>query len=153
VGIAQPSVEALDMSILHRPSRLDVHQPNLPVFRPAQHATRCELWSVVRAQTPESIRQAGANIFSIYDRLPGDRRLMIMIRGAGHYMFSDDGAMLKSPLVLRVIRTLGIVRIDGRRQVAVTEHYISIFFDVYLKGALASELRNRPEYPEIKYVR
>src|ERR1019366_2269705 len=47
--VAQPSVEALDMSILHRPSRLDVHQPNFPVFRPAQHATRCELWSVVRA--------------------------------------------------------------------------------------------------------
>lgn len=105
------------------------------------------------AQTPESIRQAGANIFSIYDRLPGDRRLMIKIRGAGHYMFSDDGAMLKSPLVMRVIRTLGIVRIDGRRQVAVTEHYVNIFFDVYLKGALASELRAQPEYPEIEYVR
>jgi dienelactone hydrolase len=105
------------------------------------------------AQTPESIRQAGANIFSIYDRLPGDRRLMIMIRGAGHYMFSDDGAMLKSPLVMHVIRTLGIVRIDGRRQVAVTRHYISTFFDVYLKGALASELRNQPGYPEIEYVR
>src|ERR1019366_1406070 len=47
--VAQPPVEAFDMSILHRPSRLDVHQPNLPVFRPAQHATRGELWSVVRA--------------------------------------------------------------------------------------------------------
>jgi dienelactone hydrolase len=105
------------------------------------------------AQTPESIRKAGANIFSIYDRLPSDRRLMIMIRGAGHYMFSDDGAMLKSPPVMRVIRTLGIVRIDGRRQVAVTRYYISTFFDVYLKGALASELRAQPGYPEVEYVR
>src|ERR1039458_8264264 len=47
--VAQPSVEALDMAILHRPSRLDVHQPNLPVFRPAQHAPRGELRAVVRA--------------------------------------------------------------------------------------------------------
>src|ERR1019366_2546706 len=48
--VAQPPMEAFDMSILHRPSRLDVHQPNLPVFRPAQLATRGELRSVVRAQ-------------------------------------------------------------------------------------------------------
>ena len=33
------------------------------------------------AGEPEAIRQAGANIHSIYDRLPEDRRLMIMIRG------------------------------------------------------------------------
>src|ERR1700736_6350012 len=38
---------------------------------------------------PDAIRHAGANIHSIYDRLPSNRRLMIMIRGAGHYMFSD----------------------------------------------------------------
>jgi dienelactone hydrolase len=104
------------------------------------------------AQTPEAIRQAGANIRSIYDRLPGDRRLQIMIRGANHYLFSD-GAMLKSPLVMRALRALGIVRIDGRRQVVVTAHYISAFFDVYLKGAPASELQSRPEYPEVEYIR
>src|SRR6202047_2216304 len=104
------------------------------------------------AGEPEAIRQAGANIHSIYDRLPDDRRLMIMIRGADHYRFSDDGAMLKSPLMLRVLRTVGVVRLDGRRQVALTAHYISTFFDVYLKGAPASELMSRPEYPEIEYV-
>jgi predicted dienelactone hydrolase len=97
-------------------------------------------------------RPVKANIHSIYDRLPSDRRLLIMIRGASHYMFSDDGAMLKSPLVMRVMRTLGIVRLDGRRQVAVTAHYISTFFDVYLQGAPASKLQNQPEYPEIEYV-
>jgi predicted dienelactone hydrolase len=100
----------------------------------------------------EAIRQAGVNIHSIYDRLPSDRRLMITIRGAGHYMFSDDGAMLKSPFVMRVLRTVGVVRLDGRRQVALTAHYISAFFDVYLKGAPASELMRQPEYPEIEYV-
>ena len=104
------------------------------------------------AGEPEAIRQAGANIHSIYDRLPDDRRLMIMIRGADHYRFSDDGAMLKSPLMMRVLRTVGVVRLDGRRQVALTAHYISIFFDVYLKGAPAPQLKSQPEYPEIEYV-
>lgn len=104
------------------------------------------------AGEPEAIRQAGANIHSIYDRLPDDRRLMIMIRGADHYRFSDDGAMLKSPLMMRVLRTVGVVRLDGRRQVALTAHYISTFFDVYLKGAPAPQLKSQPEYPEIEYV-
>ena len=103
------------------------------------------------AQTPESIRQAGANIHSIYDRLPSDRRLEIVIQGANHYMFSD-GAMLKSPLVTRAMRTLGIVRLDGRRQVAVTAHCISTFFDVYLKGAPASEFKSQSDYPELEFV-
>jgi predicted dienelactone hydrolase len=96
-------------------------------------------------------RPVMANIRSIYDRLPGDRRLLLMIPGANHYMFSD-GAMLKSPLVMRVLRTLGIMRLDGRRQIAVTTHYISTFFDVYLQGAPASELQRQPEYPEIEYI-
>ena len=93
-----------------------------------------------------------ANIRSIYDRQPGDRRLEIVIRGANHYMFSDDGAMLKSPLLMRVLRMLGLARIDGRRQVAIATHYISTFFDVYLKGAPASELVSQPGYPEVEYI-
>jgi len=105
-----------------------------------------------RSESDVETRRVEANIRSIYDRLPSDRRLEIMVRGANHYMFSDDGAMLKSPLVMRVMRTLGIVRLDGRRQVAVAAHYISTFFDVYLQGAPASELQNQPEYPEIEYV-
>src|SRR3982074_116724 len=104
------------------------------------------------ASEPEAIRHAGANIHSIYDRQPSDRRLMIMIRGGNHYMFSDDGAMLKSPLVMRVLCTVGVVRLDGQRQVALAAHYVSTFFDVYLKGAPASELMSQPEYPEIEYL-
>ena len=104
------------------------------------------------AGQPDAIRQAGANIHSIYDRLSNDRRLMIVIRGAGHYGFSDDGAMLKSPFVMRVLRTVDVVRLDGRRQVALTAHYISTFFDVYLKGAPGSQLLSQPEYPEIEYA-
>jgi hypothetical protein len=103
------------------------------------------------AETPEAIRQAGANIRSIYDRLPRDRRLEIVIQGANHYMFSD-AAMLRSPLVMRALRTLGIVPLDGPRQVAVTAHCISTFFDVYLKGAAVSEIKSQSEYPEIEIV-
>ena len=104
----------------------------------------------VDAGTPEAIRHAETNIRSIYDRLPSDRRLEIVIRGANHYMFSD-GAMLKSPLV-GTLRTLGIVSLDGRRQIAVTAHCIRTFFDVHLKGAPASELKSQSEYPEIEII-
>lgn len=97
-------------------------------------------------------RQVEANIRSIYDRLPSDRRLQIMIRGANHFGFNDDGAMLKSPLVMRVLHALGIVHLDGRRQVAVTAYYIHTFFNVYLKGAPASELNSQTNYPEIEYM-
>jgi hypothetical protein len=76
---------------------------------------------------------------------------MITIRGANHYMFSD-AAMWRSPLLMRALRTLGIMRLDGRRQIAVTAHYISTFFDVYLKGAPPSDLKSQPEYPEVEYV-
>jgi hypothetical protein len=93
-----------------------------------------------------------ANIRSIYDRQPGDRRLEIVIRGANHYMFSDDGAMLKSPVLMRVLHMLGLVRIDGGRQVAIATHYISTFFDVYLKKAPASELLSQAGYPEVEYI-
>jgi dienelactone hydrolase len=96
-------------------------------------------------------KQIEANFASIFDRLPSERRLQITIRGANHYLFSDD-AMLRSPPVMRALRTFGFVGIDGRRQIAVTDHYISTFFDVYLKGAPASELKSQPEYPAVEYI-
>lgn len=75
-----------------------------------------------------------------------------MIRGANHYGFSDDGAILKAPLLMRALRTAGIVRLSGLRQIAVTGHYVTTFFDVYLKREPASELENRAQYPEIEYI-
>src|SRR5271156_5641475 len=47
--VAQPSVEAFDVAVLHRASRLDVHQPDLPVLRPGQYAPRGKLRPIVRA--------------------------------------------------------------------------------------------------------
>ncbi len=90
-------------------------------------------------------RQIEANIQSIYDRLPPDGRLRVAIRGANHFFFSDDVALLN--------RMLGIVGIDGRRQLAVTTYCVHSFFDAYLKGAGVS----KPEissslYPEIKVL-
>jgi len=97
--------------------------------------------------------QIGANIQSIYDRLPPEGRLRIAIRGANHFLFSDDGALLKSHIVLRTLRTLGILGIDGRRQLAVAAYCLRSFFDAYLKGAGVSRLKiSSPLYPEIEVL-
>jgi predicted dienelactone hydrolase len=97
-------------------------------------------------------RQVAADIRSIYNRLPSDRRWMILIEGGNHYMFSDDTAMLKSPLLMRILRALRVVRIGGSRQLALTAHCINSFFDVYLKGAPASKLEKQETYPEVVYM-
>jgi len=97
--------------------------------------------------------QVGADIRSIYDRLPPDERVFLEIRGANHFLFSDDGALLKSHIVLRTLRILGIVGIDGRRQLAVTAYCLRSFFDAYLKGAGVSRLNiSSPLYPEIQVL-
>ena len=95
-----------------------------------------------------------ANIQSIYDRLPPEGRLRIAIHGANHFLFSDDGALLKSHVVLRALRMAGIVGIDGRRQLAVTAYCVHSFFDAYLKGTSAARL-DLPSsiYPEIRVLR
>lgn len=105
-----------------------------------------------RESDPES-RQILANIQSIYDRLPPDGRLRIEIRGANHFLFSDDGALLKSHIVLRTLRMLGIVGIGGHRQLAVTRYCVHSFFDAYLKGTGPSRLKiSSLLYPEIQVL-
>jgi dienelactone hydrolase len=74
-----------------------------------------------RESGPQS-REIMANIQAIYDRLPVDRRLRIAIRGAAHFAFSDDGALFKSHVVHGVARMLGYLRIEPRRQLAVTAY-------------------------------
>jgi dienelactone hydrolase len=99
------------------------------------------------------VRQILADIQSVYDRLPPDGRLRIVIRGANHFLFSDDGALLKSHLVLRTLRMLGILGIDGRRQLAVTAYCVHSFFDAYLKKTDPSRLKiSSPLYPEIQVL-
>jgi len=99
---------------------------------------------------PEKIM---ADIQSIYDRLPPERRLQVTIRGANHFLFSDDGALLKSHIVMRTLRAFGVVGIDGRRQLAVTTYCVHTFFDAYVKGPSAPRLEiASPLYPEIEVM-
>jgi hypothetical protein len=63
----------------------------------------------MKSSSDNESRQVEANIRAIYDRLPADHRLQIMIRSANHFGFNDDGAMLKSAILLGVFRALGIV--------------------------------------------
>jgi predicted dienelactone hydrolase len=98
--------------------------------------------------------QIGADIQSIYDRLPPDGRAFVEIRGANHFLFSDDGALLKSTIVMRTLRMLGIVGIDGRRQLAVTNYCVHSFFDAYLKGPDVSRFSiSSPLYPELQVLK
>jgi predicted dienelactone hydrolase len=96
------------------------------------------------------VRQFQSEIQSVYDRLPADRRLRATIRGANHFTFSDDGALLKSGVFRGALHLFGRLGIDGRRQLAVTAHCIHAFFDSYLKneGAALRELSSG--YPEIQ---
>jgi predicted dienelactone hydrolase len=87
-----------------------------------------------------------ANIRSIYDRIPADHRWLVTLRGAHHFGFTDI-----SPLPVRLMRALGKIALAGPRQIALTEHLIDAFFDVYLRNAPAAALKPRPEYPEIEY--
>jgi len=106
-----------------------------------------------RSESDAETRQVEANIRSIYDRLPSDRRLEIVIQGANHFGFSDDGALLKSHIVLGTLRILGILGIDGRRQLAVTAYCVHSFFDAYLKGPGVSRLKiSAPLYTEIQVL-
>ncbi len=98
-------------------------------------------------------RQVMADIQSVYDHLPADGRFLVKIRGANHFFFSDDGALLKSHIVLGILHRLGILGIDGRRQLAVTTYCVHSFFDAYLKGLGVSQLEiSSPLYPEIQVL-
>jgi len=97
--------------------------------------------------------QIERDIQSIYDRIPAERRLRVAIRGAFHFMFSDDGALLKSGIVRGVLRWLGKLGIDSRRQLAVTAYCLHTFFDHFLKGPDGSALNiSSPLYPEIEVL-
>jgi predicted dienelactone hydrolase len=99
------------------------------------------------------VRRIQADIQSVYDRLPAEGRLRIAIRGANHFTFSDDGALLKSQILRGVLRVFGMLGIDGRRQLAVTAYCVRSFFDVYLKGASLPPPRiSSPLYPEIQVL-
>lgn len=95
--------------------------------------------------------QVMANMQSVYAHLPPNGRAFVEIRGASHFLFTDDGALLKSGIVMKALRTLGIVHLDGRRQLAVTAYCLRRFLDETLNGGRASNLKIPSiQYPELK---
>jgi len=96
--------------------------------------------------SPEG-RRVYARFDSIYQRLPPDARYVANIRGAEHYLFGDDAALLKSRVLRGVLWLTGHLRIVGRRQLAVTAYALRTFFDAYLRHAQAKI--PAPEYPEL----
>src|SRR5712664_445466 len=70
------------------------------------------------------VRQIEADIRSVYDRLSPNGRLRVSIRGANHFTFSDDGALLRSQAFRWLLRRAGKLRVDGPRQLAVTSYCI-----------------------------
>jgi dienelactone hydrolase len=74
-----------------------------------------------------------ADLRSIHDRLPADHRGWIEIAGANHYNF-NDGAVLKSPVLMRALRLVGIVGMAGADQLAATRRHLHEFFDAQLRA-------------------
>jgi predicted dienelactone hydrolase len=104
-------------------------------------------------ESDPEVPQIMANLRSIYDRLPANGRLYVSIRGANHFFFSDDSALLKSHIVLRTLRVFGAVGIDGRRQLAVTAYCLRTFFDASFKETGVSRITISSQlYPEIQVL-
>jgi predicted dienelactone hydrolase len=101
--------------------------------------------------TDAEVRKIMADIHSIYDRLPPEERFLYSIRGANHFTFSDDGALLKSWVFRFALHLFGKLSIDGRRQLAVTAYCVHSFFDEYLKGLPGSRIKVPSSlYPELQ---
>jgi dienelactone hydrolase len=87
---------------------------------------------------------------SIYSKLPPDTRWGVVIDGANHFSFSDQ-MFTKSPVVIWALQTLGgTPALNKRRGIEIADSCVHTFFDVYLKGAPADQLRSLPsQYPEV----
>lgn len=91
-----------------------------------------------------------AKIRALYQNVPQDHRWAITLRGSQHFGFSDE---IKSPLLLKALRWVGLLRMSPQRQLAITEHFVSTFFDVNLKDTPATALQAREGYPEVEDFR
>jgi len=127
--------------------------PHGSVIEAGLHQPFMFLLSDHRHETDSGSAQIRRDIQSIQDRQPPDHRLQATIRGAFHYTFSDDGALLKSRVVRALIRLTGRLGMSGRRQLAVTSYCLHSFFDAYLKGTGGSRPAiPSPRYPEIQVL-
>jgi len=93
-------------------------------------------------------RQILSQLQSIFDRQPPESRVSATIRGAAHFTFSDDGALLKSGLFRLILRVMGRLHIAGRRQVEVTAYGVRTFLNAHLRGAGPVVLTSS-QFPEL----
>lgn len=95
-----------------------------------------------------------ADIQSFYEHLPTENRLWLDMPGSFHFMFSDDGVVMKSAAVRGALHVLGRLRIDARRQLAATSYCLQAFFTAHLKGPTgARPAIPSPLAPEVRVVR
>ncbi len=100
------------------------------------------------AKGPES-RLILRQIQSIYDRQPPNTRMEVAILGANHLTFADDGGLLKSGFLRAIMRVMGVLHIDGRRQIEATSHAVDTFFDAHLKHEGSADAVVSRAFPEI----
>ena len=71
-------------------------------------------------------RAVRTHIEAIYNKLPTDARREMVIPGATHFQFGD-AAITRSPSLMRVLRFIGIVGLDGSQQIQITRRGIRSF--------------------------
>jgi hypothetical protein len=127
-----------------------VIQKGIP--RPFMFIVSCDARCWQHDTDPESLR-VKADIQSIYERLPAHDRFLLAIRGSNHFTFTDDGSVFKSHIMRGILRLFGKLKIDGRRQLALTAYSIHSSFDTYLKHSQATPLNLTSQlYPEIEIL-
>jgi dienelactone hydrolase len=106
------------------------------------------------AEVDEVSRRILSRIQATYDRQPRDTRVRATIRGAHHFTFSDDGALLKSRLFRWLLRLFGRLGIDGRRQLEVTRYAVRTFFDRHLRDTSGRPITFATDrFPELVLLR
>jgi len=136
-GHSLGGVEAAQFCVVDARCKAAVDIDGAPIGRIVHDTIRRPLMLLLSdhgsADDPES-RRVLMEIRSLHDRAPVDGRRSVFIRGANHFTFSDDGALLKSGFVRLVLRLAGQLRIDGRRQLEVTSYCLRTFFETYLQS-------------------
>ena len=79
-------------------------------------------------------QQIVAWLDAAFQHFPPESRVWLAIRGANHYNFSD-GAVVKSHIAMSILRLVGVVGMDGRRQLAITAYCVQAFLDKHLATA------------------
>jgi predicted dienelactone hydrolase len=88
------------------------------------------------ASDPEA-RRIGADIQSIYDRLPADARSMVTLPGSNHFSFSDQ-MVTRPQTAMTLLHAVGVLKLEPRQGLAIAAEHVHRFFDARLKGSRSS---------------